>query len=951
MNKTFLEYVATDLLDKFSGNMAHVAVVFPNKRASLFLNQTISKLSRKPVWSPHYITISELFRQHSELTIADPIKTISELHKSYNEITGSDEDLDKFFSWGQILLADFDDIDKNMADASKVFQNLSDLHEMDDLSYLDEYQIGLLRRFFGNFNSDKTALEERFLEVWSKLSDVYTDFRTRLRNQGLAYEGMLYRDVIEGTVEDFDYDKYVFIGFNVLQRVEQRLFINLKKEDKALFYWDYDHYYLDNDNEAGFYVRQWLQSFPNELNGGAKGIYDNMSGAKKVRFMSSPTETLQAQYISQWLRENDRYKANNKTAIVLCDENLLQTVVHCIPPEVTQLNITTGYPLSRTPIASLIPQILNLQLKGWDDKRQKFRLHYVNAVLRHPYVKYLSSDATDLYTKLNTNKVFYVSDDELALNDAMAALFTRDGLTVDTNIRPDGYDLGGILLWMSNIVKQIAINFDDSKDPLTEESLFRMYKLLNNLHNVLCEEDENGSSISDEINIFTFQHFLNQIISSTTIPFHGEPAIGVQVMGVLETRNLDFDHILILSCNEGKMPKGVHDTSLIPHVLRSAYGLTTIDNKVAIYSYYFYSMLQRASDVTILYNSSTEGLNSGEMSRFMLQLMVEKPASWDFGLYSLQSGQISLPFTSENVGKSKDVMERLDGMKKMSPTAINTYIRCGMQFFYKYVAGIKETDNIDDDEIDNRIFGNIFHRAAELIYSKPELKIDTILNIAFNEELFHLPEGTDTEPQLNGMQLINRTVIKRYLLELKELDKNLGKFKVIGHEADVSMKLPLKDRTLEIGGRIDRLDRVNIGEPNERLRVIDYKTGNKVASDIDTVEDIFDNHNIQSKHSDYILQAMLYSIIEQNHDEEHNPQHINVSPALLFIQHTKAKDYDPVLTIAKEPITDVNVYKDDFLRLLKEKLDELYNPDIPFELTDNADFCRVCPYKNICGRR
>lgn len=944
---SFLESVAADMLQKYNTDMGHIAVVFPNKRAALFLNQAIARLSDGPVWSPAYITISDLFRQHSDLTVADPIQSVAILHKVYTAITGSDEDLDKFFSWGQLLLSDFDDLDKNMGDADMIFRNLGDLHEMDDFSYLDENQVKLIKRFFSNFTADKTTLEERFISLWAKMADIYHEFRKQMRKLGLAYEGMLYRDVVEHGDIPYLYDKYLFVGFNVLQRVEQRLFTDLKRKDKAAFYWDYDRYYTRPGNEAGFYIRQWLDKFPNELRNDDDDIYDNMLREKHINFVSSPTENLQARYISTWLKEHGRYADGNRTAIVLCDEGLLQTVVHCIPPEVEQMNITTGYPLQQTPVATLVQQLLDLQLKGWDNNRHAFRLHYINAVLRHPYSRYISPQAQTIFKELNTAKVFYVSPVELGKDDGMAELFTREGIAVDTSVRADGYDIIQLLSWLMAVVRRVAVNGAANSDPLFQESCFRMYKLLNSFCNLISDETLN---IGDAINIYTFQHLVMQIINSTSVPFHGEPAVGVQVMGVLETRNLDFDHILILSCNEGNMPKGVDDTSFIPHALRSAYGLTTVDNKVAVYSYYFHSMLQRASDVTIVYNSSTDGMNSGEMSRFMLQLMVEMPQSQKIGRFAIQAGQIPQPLVPEVVGKGKEVMERLNEIKSLSPTAINTYMRCGMQFFYSYVANIKELDEQDEDEIDNRIFGNIFHKAAELLYSRPDLKIDVILNMAFNEELFNLKENTEREPQLNGIQLINRTVIKRYLLMLQDLDKKLGKFEVVAHEAPVYMNVKLNNLTISVGGRIDRLDRVNIGEPNERLRVVDYKTGSREASDIKSIEDVFDSANITTKHSDYIFQAMLYSIIEQTNDIKHNPAHNKVSPALLFIQRTKVKDYDPTLTVNKEPVTDMGVYRDDFMRLLKEKLEEIFNPDIPFGLSSDPNICRVCPYRLMCGK-
>lgn len=943
--------------------MGHVAVVFPNKRAALFLNQAIARLSEGPVWSPAYMTISDLFRHHSGLTVADPIETIAILHDSYISATGRDEDLDRFFSWGQLLLSDFDDLDKNMGDADAIFRNLSDLHEMDDLSYLDESQIRMIKRFFSNFTTDKSTLEERFISLWAKMPDVYHGFRKSLRDKGLAYEGMLYRDVVEnhGNI-DYGYDKYIFVGFNVLQKVEQRLFADLKGQGKAAFYWDYDNYYVPSrkpgqaaiapasgNNEAGFYIRQWLEKFPNELDNSDKDIYGNLGRQKNINFVASSTENLQARYISTWLLENDRYKAGSRTAIVMCDESMLQTVVHCIPDEVKQLNITTGFPLKQTHVASLVSLLLDLQLKGWDEKRMAFRLHYINAVLRHPYSRYVSPLSQNVFKDLNEAKCFYVSPNELAKDNGLAALFSREGINADATVRADKYDLEGILTWLMAVVRTVAINGKESSDPLFQESVFRMHKLLNSLSTTISVKVGEQATIGDSINVYTFQHLINQIVGSTSVPFHGEPVVGVQVMGVLETRNLDFDHILILSCNEGKMPKGVDDTSFIPHALRAAYGLTTVDNKVAVYSYYFHSMIQRASDVTIVYNSSTDGMNSGEMSRFMLQLMVEMPKSQPISRWSLQAGQIPMPMVVETVGKDNKVMEALNSMTMLSPTAINTYLRCGMQFFYRYVAGISQLDDQEEDEIDNRVFGNIFHRAAELLYSHPELKTDLILNIAFNEQLFHLPDMTADEPQLNGMQLINRTVIKRYLLMLRELDKQLGKFEVVAHEVPVSMDLQLANRLLRVGGRIDRLDRVNIGEPNERLRVVDYKTGNRQAADISSIEEVFDPKNITAKHSDYILQAMLYSVIEQTNDLVRNPNHEKVSPALLFIQHTRAKDYDPTLTINKSPIVDMRQYAGDFMRLLKDKIEEIFNPAIPFGLTNNADICRVCPYRQMCG--
>ena len=627
---TFLEHVAADLLKKYGNDMAHIAVVFPNKRAALFLNQALARLADGPVWSPAYITISDFFRQHSELTIADPIKSICDLYKSYIEVTGNtNETLDHFYGWGQLLLADFDDIDKNMANAEMVFSNISNLKELDDISYLTDEQKVELRRFFANFDDNPEGIRERFITLWNKLNDIYNDFKQRLKSQKLAYEGMLYRDVVEKTKIEAQYECYVFVGFNVLQKVEQLLFKRFLKEEKASFYWDYDRYYMKPTNEAGNYICRWLDKFPNALPNDSDELYDNLGKEKEINIISAPTENLQARYITEWLRENERYKDGKRTAIVLCDEHLLQTVIHCIPDEVETLNVTTGYPLQQTPIASMVTQLWALQTEGYSVQEQSYRLHYVNRVLRHPYGKYLTPKVAEIIERLNSERQFYVKPKEGSIFEYHPS---------------DKQNLQVLVNWLAETIRFIGVNGAADKDPLFEESVFRMYTLFTRLSDLMI----NGDLDTDKI---IFRRLLTQLIAATSIPFHGEPARGVQVMGVLETRNLDFDHVLVLSCNEGNMPKGIDDASFIPHLIRKAYDLTTIDNKVSIYSYYFHSLIQRAKDVTFLYNNSTQGSHTGEMSRFILQLMVE----WNHPIHrlTLQAGQEPMHCEAEVVEKNE----------------------------------------------------------------------------------------------------------------------------------------------------------------------------------------------------------------------------------------------------------------------------------------------------------
>ena len=763
--KSFLEYVAEDIIGKFGTNLSRIAIVFPNKRASLFLNEALARQAQRPIWSPAYITISDLFRQQSNLHVADPIQSICLLHQSFCAITGSTETLDKFYGWGQLLLSDFDDIDKNLADADHVLANLRDVHELDDLSYLTDEQRQLLQRFFSNFTEDHpTALKERFLHLWSRIAGIYHDFRQRLASQDLAYEGMLYRQVVESLTVDsdsaasdslaFPYDTYIFVGFNLLQQVEQRLFALLQKEGKARFYWDFDHYYASS--EAGQYISHYLKDFPNELDIERADIYDNFRQPKHVSFMSAPTENIQARYVSTWLQQEDRLKAGRRTAIVMCNEALLPTVIHSLPPQVEKVNVTTGYPLSQTPIASFIQLWFDIQMQGTTPRLMRtFR--------RHPYTKYI--------------------DDSIDTSD---------------------------IIHLTSYIKTIAQkgNADHQSDPLFQESLFRAYTLINRLNDLIAE----GVL---KVTMNTLQRLVAQLIQQTSIPFHGEPAEGLQVMGVLETRNLDFDHVLLLSCAEGMLPRGINDSSFIPHSIRHAYELTTVENKVGIYSYYFHRLLQRASDVTILYNNSTDGGQRGEMSRFMLQLMVEYPHSIQH--YSLSSGQQSVRWQPKPIAKSQ-ISDFLAQTSYLSPTAINTWLRCPLRFFYRYVGGLQEPEVPDDElELDNRMFGTVFHRAADLLYhrlpqyvDKPILQhllrnkqeLERAVDEAFHLEMPHLPPS--------GLYIIQREVIVQYLRQLIALDLRQAPFRILGLEIDVFRPLSPIHHTsaigpLKIGGRIDRL--------------------------------------------------------------------------------------------------------------------------------------------------
>ena len=930
--KTFLEFVSEDIIHKWGTDLSRVAVVFPNKRAALFMNEHLARYARKPMWSPAYITISDLFRRHSDMQVGDSIKLICDLHKSFVKCTGLNESLDHFYGWGQLLLTDFDDIDKNMADADRIFCNLKDIHELDDISYLDDEQRKMLKRFFANFSDDhESELKRRFLSLWSHFSDIYHDYNKRLQEQGLGYEGAVYREVATKDNIEFKYDRYIFVGFNLLQQVEQKLFARLKKMGKANFYWDFDEYYMPRHKttsatDAGHYISMYLEHFPNELDTRSKEIYANMRQPKHISYISAATENIQARYVSQWLRNDNRYKDGRHTAVVMCDENILLPVMHSLPNEADKVNITSGFPLGMTPVASLISLLFDLYTTGAMQHSRRYRTQYVDKVLAHPYAQYIA----DCIPLSPMGKI--------------------DNIT--------------LLQQIGTLIKHVGVKAKDESDALFQESIFRMYTIINRLEQLAASGDM-------DVDVTTLRRLTKQLITTTTIPFHGEPVVGIQIMGVLETRNLDFNHVLLLSCNEGNMPKSVNDSSFIPYSIRKAHGLTTIDNKVAIYSYYFHRLLQRAQDVTIVYNNTTDNGHTGEMSRFMLQLMVD--GTHNIKHLNLLAQNVPTTMCSKAIVKDENIQQQLDQMKNISPSAINVYIKCPLAFFYQYVARIKEPD-CEDDTVDNRMFGNIFHKAAQIIYEdvtsrhatvektqlqkylKDEKMLETVVDRAFNEELFKLSASEAASKkratEYNGLQIINRKVIIEYLQQLLKTDQRLAPFTVLGLEKQVYNDIVFNtedgaQRKVKIGGIIDRLDMVTdptTGKPT--IRVVDYKTGSPIKSVIKSIDEVFEGNSY--KHSDYYLQTFLYSLIINN-SSKLNPSKYNVSPALLFIKQASADNYDPVLCIDEHKVTDIGIYQTEYLKLLKEKLGEIFSKQKPFVPTNDKRTCEMCAFRMICG--
>ncbi len=937
--ESFIRLVAKDLISRFGANLRDITVVFPNKRAGIFMNQELAAASDRPTWAPRYRTISELFDALSDFARCDDILSVCELYRVYASLVPDPESLDRFYGWGGIMLADFDDIDKHLADAHGLFSNIRAIKELDCNDFLTPRQEEALKKVFEGFSIEgNSRLKEKFLALWNRMDEIYATFNVRLREKGMLYEGALYKDVAEHLDERAGRipsdATYAFVGFNVLNDVERRLFSFLRGRGQALFYWDYDVMYVGEDSrfEAGTFILRNLKEFPNAL---PEACFDNLRNPPRIEFVAATSENAQARYIPQWL-ETALTEPEEDTAIVLCDESLLGPVLHSLPDAasprpVKRANITMGFPMADTPVYSFINALLTLQTEGYDRDRRCFLPEQERIVRDHPYASLVPEEEIFRHHAEGHALLAYVR----SLLEALAATFARQRKEHDGNIYGRLY----------------------------VEALYRA-------HQVVCRFMCLTEDRTLDVQPFTLRRLLRGVLASTAIPFHGEPAVGLQVMGVLETRNLNFRHILMLSAGEGLLPKTVNDTSFIPYHLREAFGLTTIRHKIAVYAYYFYRLVQRTEHITFMYDTATSDLKKNEMSRFLRQLLAETDFPIDMKI--LQPA-LTVPKSRDmEAAKPPEVMDilrrnydsRLSRPHPLSPSALNAYIDCPLMFYFQQVAHIRRPKD-PQNGLDSALFGTIFHGAAELAYRKLAERD----NVIRRQDIERLLKGGDTAllPFIdtsflknffggredtvfyNGQLLVARKVMASYLRRLLVHDSRMEQFMPLEMEGKHHRSINVTSGSLafaiDIGGKIDRIDMVRMTEKNtkremEILRIVDYKTGGMPEKALSMRQLVA----LAEKRPSYIFQIFLYAWVMTG--EQERP----VSPALFFVHKSNGEDYDPTVEFNRERVTDFNRIKDEFQETLQGVLDEMFNPEIPFRQTTVPNICARCDYKLLCGR-
>jgi CRISPR/Cas system-associated exonuclease Cas4 (RecB family) len=932
-----------------------LTVVFPNRRAILYFKRYLSQMLNRPAFAPQLLTIEDFMASFSTLRVPDKLELVYHLYSVYESIVHVDEPFDKFYFWGEMLLRDFDEVDKYGINATLLFKDLSVQKEMDaTFDYLSDEQKDFLKRFWASFDENVNESKKKFLGVWKDLPLVYENFRRHLREKGLAYEGMLHREVADqinrkeaGQTIQFLEDRHVlFVGFNALTQAEESVIEYCLKWKSAEVVWDLDEYYVNNEwQEAGTFFRQ-LQHHPILGKTFPEDVVANFTKKKTIRVLGASQHIGQSKFTAHVLAEElAKGMDPEETLIVLPDERLLFPVLHSVAGVIEKLNVTMGFPLSSTPLFNLVELLMEMQINCLHDS---FNHRQVLALLGHPYgVAAGPSDATAKRKEILKSNWVNVPREFLQSGPELFRLMFRETLP------------GDMVDYLRKIMLSIGSNA--SLSGLDKEFAFFFIKLLNRIEQVVHPESSSYHTGSRKEQIKSFLRLFRQLVRSEKIPFTGEPLEGLQIMGVLETRNLDFKNVFILSLNEGAFPAFGNKGSYIPYSLRRAYGLPTIEHQDAIYAYLFYRAIQRAENVFLVYNSETDILGQGEMSRYLQQLLFEsghKPAR-----EILHTPAQPRSISAIDIKKDERVFNMLarycvdhQDPRPLTPTALNDYIECRLKFYFRHVSRIKEADEIEE-ELNARMVGNFLHAVMESYYAEItsqkesstitssdltdyEKRIDAILNRVFIKEY-----GLDpSKPVLyHGQRLVVKEVVKRFVDRIIAKDKVYAPFKMEAIEKrDLRLTLQLDAEghpTILLGGTIDRAD-----SKDGLLRVIDYKTGKDTADIKGGIQDLFEREGKRNKAA---FQTMLYALLYASNPKTSG---YRIVPGLMNRMNLFDPDFRFGLQIGKEYVQDVRPFLPEFETGLKAVLEELYDPDVPFTQTQDTEVCRICAYREICYR-
>ena len=956
----FLQQIASLFYQQYGAEVSRLAFVFPNRRTGLFFQKYLSEVADKPLFSPTILTINDLFVQLSGKQTADRINMLFMLYDIYVRHSGSTETFDEFLYWGEMLLNDFDDVDKYMADARMLFTNVTDLREIEnDFSFLDAEQIAAIRTFWSSFYpKGDSPNQEEFLAVWKILYTLYNDLRDALAAEGRGYEGMIFREVVEQMEQnnccDLPYTKVVFVGLNALSVAEERFLIQLQKRGIADFYWDYaSDKVTDPNNKASYFVERNLKNFPSQYPLPAEEKVDT-----EIEVIGIPSGIGQAKQVYTLLNElckEDEMSPEEalRTAIILPDEHLLIPVLNAIPEQIRRINVTMGYPLAGTPVASLMEYILALQKNvRYVDRQPVFYFRDVLPILNHRYISSTCPEIVNALVKdIAENNRIYISAADLGKTDLLSVLFLP---VTDVNTFSDY--LINVLQELNKVMHALSSGEEEEDatqrtNDLEQEFIFHYFTTVNRMKEIMQDA-------GIEMKIDTYFRLLKRVTDTITIPFRGEPLSGLQIMGVLETRALDFDQLIILSMNEGIFPLRKAANSFIPYNLRRGFGLPTYEHQDSVWAYHFYRLIYRASHVSLLYDTRSNGLQTGEVSRFVHQLHYhyEVPLQNKLVVYNVSSAKTP----ALQVKKTDEVMQRLNafhkgGNRAISASAVNTYLDCPLKFYFSVVEGIQEEEEVSET-IESNVFGSILHKVMEELYMPlcgkivtadllKAIKKDTpVLTGAIARAFAEIFFMSDVVRPLTGQNFLIGEMIRKYVEKILERDSKLTPFRYIESERKINRLFTLGDNRTEIQlkGFIDRIDEVR-----DAVRIIDYKSGSG-TSVFTSVESLFDKED--KDRAIAVLQVFMYSWMLGA-----APAGKTIQPGIYYMRTLFSDSFDASVSrrierTKTEPVTDFSAYSEAFEGELRRCLDEIFGRETPFTQTTTEKACAWCPFKDICGK-
>lgn len=992
----FLQQVAEAYYQAGPRDLIDYCFVFPNKRSGTFFTRYLRDMALRDNLSfalPAIVTIGDLTASMVTLTEASRIEQLFTLYGAYSEIIGDGDgvDFDRFMFWGEMILSDFDDVDQYLVDAGRLFVNLRRYRDV-SADYLTPEQKEILARYWGaefepqspdtfwrHLHYDEpTDLERKFLKLWEVLADLYTRFHSSLSSRSLASRGMIARRAAESLrrkrAADLPHSRYIFVGFNVLTTAEIAIMERLQALGVADFYWDvFSPAFAVSGNAAARFIHRNVERFPSRLELDEPLAPDHFPAITLTAVPSAVGQTKMAGETLQKWAGADASNAIN-TAVVLPDDALLTPMIHSVPPAYTQLNITMGLPMRTTSFASLVSLIVAMQLRASQSRGEWEFFHTdVRKVVTHPLLISIDAEGCRRVLQLFSGRRRYMIPSS-ELQQSVPSLKEIFAPVSDTDSPDQVCDY--FIAMLSSLRSGLTADVEESESKAAESaeiqaSLIDTYlEAVGQMRRAVLRH---GISMKDT----TFIQLLQKTVAGASVSFSGEPLAGLQIMGVLETRALDFDKIILLSMDERIFPRKQYKRSFIPDSLRHSYGMATNDFQESIYAYYFYRLISRASQVAIYYDSRNGAMFTAEMSRYLTQLIYLHPGSivsHTRGLYHLNAPDhtvLAMPRTEEVKRELRSFLT--PGGRKLSASAINTYLNCPLQFYLKIVRHL-DTDIPESDYMDSATMGNIVHKVAEMIYKKwkgdaDEVKVteemldsvskgtmlDSLITVTVNRYFNRLGDN-DTTP-LAGEAKVMGNLLRHILLRMFEQEKKFAPFDFIDAEHEINSTMTLApDLTINIKQYIDRVDRVYLpGRYGEqaaaRLRIVDYKTGGD-ETEFSSLDDVFDPEKPHRPKA--ILQILYYS---QAYMEECGYQG-PLQPMIYKLVKVFTDGLTPVTyktdtgKARKETavLEDYNDIKDEYLQHLEKLVREILLSDKPFTQTTVNDHCKYCLFRSMCRR-